>query len=193
MLRNVGSPAIAIQRRLQTSITSVLSSRSLTSSAGSSSSTAPSSATKSVVSERYDKLVDARLNGKKFPYQAKNSLLPYTLSQRLKEQCEAGNYGVAIDMLKTSPADAQNVIVWNGLIHRLMHARKYKASYQMYVQVCDLVLYYKMNTAITLLLDETSWVPAQRQDVCHTPGWSRLHLRLQLSFHPARECSQALQ
>jgi hypothetical protein len=66
---------------------------------------------------------------------SKKLLEPYVLSERLKKLCSEGKVDGAVFMLKNAPLDAQNTPVWNTLIWECMKARRFKLSYQLFVDV----------------------------------------------------------
>lgn len=62
-------------------------------------------------------------------------LEPYVLSSRLKKLCDAGKIDAAVTLLKNTPLDAQNPPVWNTLIWECMKAKRFKLSYQLFIDV----------------------------------------------------------
>ncbi|KAK7695438.1 hypothetical protein QCA50_000074 [Cerrena zonata] len=159
MLRTASPSISATQRHLQTSLTSTVSRHIATSTGTASSSTSsPEHAPPSKSSHRYPR--DGKLRA---PYIGKNIrlnkvlsdgrrlLLPYDLSQKLRTLCKEGQHEEAIELLKTSPADAQNTVVWNTLISQLLGVRKYKASYQLYVEMKRRGFQPNIRTYSTLL------------------------------------------
>jgi hypothetical protein len=66
---------------------------------------------------------------------SKRLLLPHVLSVRLKKSCEEGKINDAVTMLKNSPLDAQNTAVWNTLIWECMKAKRFKLSYELFIDV----------------------------------------------------------
>lgn len=143
MLRNANSSVSVVRRCLQGSATSTLSRHIATSTGTASSSYPPHSpevAYDSADKRTREKAKNLRPKppGNVLP-DGKRLLQPYELSRRLKAKCKEEQYTEAIEMLKTSPADAQNVVVWNTLISALLDARKYKLSYQLYIEVRTVV------------------------------------------------------
>ncbi|KAI0747429.1 hypothetical protein BC629DRAFT_1599349 [Irpex lacteus] len=66
---------------------------------------------------------------------AKPLLRPYVLLQRLQLLCKEGKYDEAVSALQKAPLDAQNVVVWNGLIAEVTRARKYQLGYRLYIDM----------------------------------------------------------
>ncbi|KAI0092634.1 hypothetical protein BDY19DRAFT_990338 [Irpex rosettiformis] len=62
-------------------------------------------------------------------------LRPFVLLGRLKKLCLLGQYDEAVATLKNSPLDAQNAVVWNGLIMEVMAARKLQLGYLLYTDM----------------------------------------------------------
>ncbi|KAF9055258.1 hypothetical protein BDZ89DRAFT_938618 [Hymenopellis radicata] len=62
-------------------------------------------------------------------------LEPHVLSERLKKLCDEGKLEAAISMLKNSPHDAQNAIVWNTVIWECMKAKQFQQSYQLFTDM----------------------------------------------------------
>ena len=62
-------------------------------------------------------------------------LEPHVLSNRLLKLCEAGKLDDAINMLKNSPRDAQNAVVWNTMIWECMKDAQYQLAYKLYTDV----------------------------------------------------------
>lgn len=62
-------------------------------------------------------------------------LRPYVLLKRLQLLCKEGKYDEAVSALQKAPLDAQNVVVWNGLIAEVTRARKYQLGYRLYIDV----------------------------------------------------------
>lgn len=65
----------------------------------------------------------------------KRLLEPHVLSQRLKALCDDGQLDAAVDMLKSSPKDAQSTPVWNTLIWEALKAQRWNLSYKLYTDV----------------------------------------------------------
>ncbi|KAG6821282.1 hypothetical protein H0H93_002392 [Arthromyces matolae] len=59
----------------------------------------------------------------------------FVLSNRLKKLCNVGNVDGAVELLKNSPRDAQNVVVWNTLIWESMKAERFSLAYRLYVDM----------------------------------------------------------
>jgi hypothetical protein len=62
-------------------------------------------------------------------------LEPHVLSKRLKTLCDSNKIDDAVSMLKNSPLDAQNTQVWNTLIWEALKAKRFKLSYQLFIDV----------------------------------------------------------
>lgn len=62
-------------------------------------------------------------------------LEPHVLSQRLKKLCERGKLDEAVSLLKNSPLDAQNAIVWNTVIWEAMKVQRHQLAFSLYVDV----------------------------------------------------------
>jgi len=62
-------------------------------------------------------------------------LKPYDLSMQLKRMCNEGELNGAIERLKTTPRDAQNVAVWNTMISECLSAERYQLSYELFIDV----------------------------------------------------------
>ncbi len=62
-------------------------------------------------------------------------LEPHVLSQRIKKLCDRGQIDEAVSLLRTSPRDAQNTIVWNGLIWEAMKLHRHQLAWLLYVDV----------------------------------------------------------
>jgi hypothetical protein len=71
-------------------------------------------------------------------------LEPHVLSKRLKTLCDSHKIDDAVSMLKNAPLDAQNTQVWNTLIWEALKAKRFKLSYQLFIDV--------RNTLICFLL-----------------------------------------
>lgn len=72
-------------------------------------------------------------------------LEPHILSGRLKKLCEQNKLEAAVTMLKNSPLDAQNAVVWNTVVWECMKAKQFQKAYTLYVDVStppSLVLSY---------------------------------------------------
>ena len=67
----------------------------------------------------------------------KRLLKPHVLSARLTSLCEEGKLDEAIDMLKNMPLDAQNVSVWNTLVHHAGRRNRFQLAYQLHIEVRD--------------------------------------------------------
>jgi hypothetical protein len=65
----------------------------------------------------------------------KHLLKPYDLAMQLKRMCSEGDVNGAIERLKTTPRDAQNVAVWNTMISECLSAERYQLSYELFVDV----------------------------------------------------------
>ena len=73
-------------------------------------------------------------NGPQFG-ERKHLLRPPVLLQRLQRLCEEGKFDEAVTALREAPGDAQNTVVWNGLITAVMKARKLQLGYELYIDV----------------------------------------------------------
>jgi hypothetical protein len=62
-------------------------------------------------------------------------LEPHVLSKRLKDLCDSNKIDDAVSMLKNAPLDAQNTQVWNTLIWEALKAKRFKLSYQLFIDV----------------------------------------------------------
>ena len=62
-------------------------------------------------------------------------LEPHVLSKRLKTLCDSNKIDDAVCMLKNAPLDAQNTQVWNTLIWEALKAKRFKLSYQLFIDV----------------------------------------------------------
>ena len=62
-------------------------------------------------------------------------LEPHVLSRRLKNLCDSNKIDDAVSTLKNSPLDAQNTQVWNTLIWEALKAKRFKLSYQLFIDV----------------------------------------------------------
>ncbi|KAG2156057.1 hypothetical protein DEU56DRAFT_845988 [Suillus clintonianus] len=67
--------------------------------------------------------------------QKKRLLQPYDLSIQLKRLCSEGDLAGAIERLKTTPRDAQNIAVWNTMISECLSAERYQLSYDLFVDM----------------------------------------------------------
>ncbi|KAG1754034.1 uncharacterized protein EDB91DRAFT_1234378 [Suillus paluster] len=67
--------------------------------------------------------------------QKKRLLKPYDLSMQLKRMCSEGDLEGAIERLKTTPRDAQNVAVWNTMISECLSAERYQLSYELFIDM----------------------------------------------------------
>jgi hypothetical protein len=65
----------------------------------------------------------------------KRLLKPYDLSVQLKRLCSEGDLDGAIERLKSTPRDAQNVAVWNTMISECLSAERYQLSYDLFIDV----------------------------------------------------------
>ena len=54
---------------------------------------------------------------------------------QLKRMCNEGELNGAIERLKTTPRDAQNVAVWNTMISECLSAERYQLSYELFIDV----------------------------------------------------------
>lgn len=64
-------------------------------------------------------------------------LEPHVLSKRLKTLCDSNKIDDAVSMLKNTPLDAQNTQVWNTLIWEALKAKRFKLSYQLFIDVSN--------------------------------------------------------
>ncbi|KAH7914359.1 hypothetical protein BJ138DRAFT_1079755 [Hygrophoropsis aurantiaca] len=62
-------------------------------------------------------------------------LTPYNLAMQLKRMCSEGNYDDAVERLKTTPRDAQNVKVWNTMISHCLAAKRYSLAYDLFTDM----------------------------------------------------------
>ena len=69
------------------------------------------------------------------PKENKRLLEPHILSKRLKKLCDSNKIDDAISLLKNSPLDAQNTQVWNTLIWEALKAKRFRLSYQLFIDV----------------------------------------------------------
>ncbi|KAG1907192.1 uncharacterized protein F5891DRAFT_940131 [Suillus fuscotomentosus] len=67
--------------------------------------------------------------------QKKRLLKPYDLSIQLKSLCREGDLDGAIERLKSTPRDAQNIAVWNTMISECLSAERYQLSYDLFVDM----------------------------------------------------------
>ncbi|KAG1779694.1 hypothetical protein EV702DRAFT_1085990 [Suillus placidus] len=67
--------------------------------------------------------------------QKKRLLKPYDLSIQLKRLCSEGDLDGAIERLKSTPRDAQNIAVWNTMISECLSAERYQLSYDLFVDM----------------------------------------------------------
>ena len=65
-------------------------------------------------------------------------LEPHVLSKRLKNICDSNRIDDAVHMLKNAPLDAQNTQVWNTLIWEALKVKRFKLSYQLFIDVSTL-------------------------------------------------------
>jgi len=65
----------------------------------------------------------------------KRLLKPYDLSVQLKRLCSEGDLDGAIERLKSTPRDAQNVAVWNTMISECLSAERYQLSYDLFIDM----------------------------------------------------------
>lgn len=65
----------------------------------------------------------------------KKILVPYDLSQRVDALCQKGHLPAAISLVKSSPLDAQNAVVWATLIRSVLAAEKYQEAYRLFIDV----------------------------------------------------------
>jgi hypothetical protein len=65
----------------------------------------------------------------------KKLLQPHVLSARLKKLSNDGKLDDAIEMLKNSPLDAQNVPVWNTMVWECLKAKRWALAYKLYTDV----------------------------------------------------------
>jgi hypothetical protein len=68
-------------------------------------------------------------------------LQPYELSRRLIALCEQGDVDLAVGALQRAPRNAQNIKVWNTIIHQCMSAKKYKLAHSVFTDVCTVLLF----------------------------------------------------
>jgi len=66
----------------------------------------------------------------------KRLLEPYVLSRRLTNLTSQGRFDEAVDMLRTSPLDASNVVTWNTLMLHCMREKRFKLGYKLFTHVC---------------------------------------------------------
>ncbi|KAI0796608.1 hypothetical protein C8Q75DRAFT_741672 [Abortiporus biennis] len=115
--------------------------RSLASHPAEESSPAPQRSTKSKTESRQKlytskPIIISRNKGKDVKGEKHIFLLkPYELSKRLKALGDAGKVDEAVEYLKNSPLDAQNIPVWNTMIDIAMKARKFKLAFELYVDM----------------------------------------------------------
>lgn len=86
-------------------------------------------------------------NGKQRAKQANDrfgNLEAYVLSKRLRHLCTQGNLTQAIGLLKATPRDAQNVVVWNTVIVECMKSQKYTRAYTLFVDVSIFIMAYAL-------------------------------------------------
>ncbi|KAG0709629.1 hypothetical protein DFH29DRAFT_841164 [Suillus ampliporus] len=67
--------------------------------------------------------------------QKKRLLKPYDLSMQLKRMSSEGDLDGAIERLKTTPRDAQNIAVWNTMISECLSAERYQLSYELFTDM----------------------------------------------------------
>ncbi|KAG1892456.1 hypothetical protein F4604DRAFT_1699555 [Suillus subluteus] len=67
--------------------------------------------------------------------QKKRLLKPYDLSIQLKRLCSEGDLDGAIERLRSTPRDAQNVAVWNTMISECLSAERYQLSYDLFIDM----------------------------------------------------------
>lgn len=65
------------------------------------------------------------------------------LAQRLQILTEQGKLEEAADMLQNTPLDAQNTVVWNGLLKDFLRAEKYQRAFELYVDVSRAIITQK--------------------------------------------------
>ncbi|KAH7929442.1 hypothetical protein BV22DRAFT_1056862 [Leucogyrophana mollusca] len=65
----------------------------------------------------------------------KRLLTPYNLAMQLKRLCSEGNYDAAVDRLKSTPRDAQNVKVWNTMISECLEAKRFSLAYDLFTDM----------------------------------------------------------
>lgn len=65
------------------------------------------------------------------------------LAQRLQILTEQGRLEEAADMLQNTPLDAQNTVVWNGLLKDFLRAEKYQRAFELYVDVSRAIITQK--------------------------------------------------
>jgi hypothetical protein len=92
----------------------------------------------------------------------KRLLLPHVLSARLKKLCDEGNVDNAVSLLKNAPLDAQNTQVWNTLIWECMKAKRFRLSYELFIDVSANVKksFTRLSkfTSFSPHSDEEAWV-----------------------------------
>ena len=97
-------------------------------------------------------------------------LQPYELSRRLIELCKRGEVDLAVTALQRAPRNAQNIKVWNTIIQQCMDAKKYNLAYSVFTDVRipqTLPICFAHFDLDRTCADETSWVHAKCQDICH--------------------------
>ncbi|KAG1755697.1 hypothetical protein EDB19DRAFT_1662525 [Suillus lakei] len=62
-------------------------------------------------------------------------LKPYDLSIQLKRLCSEGDLDGAIERLKSTPRDAQNIAVWNTMISECLSSERYQLSYDLFIDM----------------------------------------------------------
>ena len=78
-------------------------------------------------------------------------LEPHVLSKRLKNLCDSNKIDDAVSMLKNAPLDAQNTQVWNTLIWEALKAKRFKLSYQLFIDVSYTLKMFFINQQTDLL------------------------------------------
>lgn len=70
------------------------------------------------------------------------------LAERLTKLCDEQKYEDAVAMLKSAPLDAQNAIVWNTLISKIMKAQKFQLGFHLFIDVSIL----QFQPSVTMIL-----------------------------------------
>lgn len=108
---------------------------------------------------RYDYHAPEKKYKKKKVIDPDRLLRPFDLSQHLRNLCKEDRIDDAVQKLKTTPLDAQNVAVWSTLIKLVIDAKRYQLAYELFVDV-SLLLRHSLfvNHVLFAFTDETSGV-----------------------------------
>ena len=98
-------------------------------------------------------------------------LEPHVLSKRLKNLCDSNKIDDAVHMLKNTPLDAQNTQVWNTLMWEALKAKRFKLSYQLFIDVSIDFLYINRQTDFWHEIDETARAQSHNKNFSDLLQW----------------------